>query len=84
MYSVFRNHQVNAAVEKVATCQVLQPRQESPMMQQDNITRLPVVLAQEEYAESFCQHRRDNFRNIRVDSGGSSCCQRLGVDRLIG
>jgi hypothetical protein len=32
------------------------------------------------YVESFCQHRRDNFRNIQVGSGGSTC-HRVGVDR---
>jgi hypothetical protein len=25
------------------------------------------------YVERYCQHRRDNFRNIQVGSGGSSC-----------
>jgi hypothetical protein len=34
------------------------------------------------YVESFCQYRRDNFRNIQVGSGGSSVIvYRVGVDR---
>jgi hypothetical protein len=43
-----------------------------------------VALAQEEYAESLCRHRRDNFRNIRVGRSGGSSCRRAGVEEVAG